>query len=251
MNTQFSKILLELNLNQKQAQVYETILLDKRITISEICRKLGTNRIFVYRTLDQLAKLGLLESVERNKEGFLITNPNIVLSLLQQKQYQSNKAVSDFQEFLPEILTNWYGYNEPVFKTYTGKDKFLLLFNSILETTTPNSTIHSFGEGNDFIEIIDINYWSNIWLPKRIKKNISSLILATHNNSYFNINNIKEEYLRDWRFLPVEFNKMGSFWIINDVIILWDTVNTRAFEIRNKTMAEFLKGVFIMVWNSR
>lgn len=250
MNTQLSKILLQLNLNTKQAAVYETILLDKRITVSDICRKLGTNRIFVYRTIEELVKLGLLETAERDIQGFKITNPNVVLSLLQQKQYQSNKAVSDFQEYLPEILTNWYGYNEPVFKTYSGKDKFLLLFNNLLEVAPENCTIYMFSEGNDFIELIDINYWANIWLPKRIKKNISALILPTHNNSYFNSTNIKEEYLRNWKFLPPEFNKMGSLWVVNDIIILWDTVNAKAFEIRNKTMAEFLKGVFTMTWNS-
>lgn len=251
MNTQLSKILSQINLDEKQAAVYEIILLDKAITIAEICRKLGTNRIFVYRTIEELVKIGLLESVERNKEGFQITNPNIVLSLLQQKQFESNKAVSDFQEYLPEILTNWYGYNQPVFKTFTGKDKFLLLFNNLLEVIPKNSTIYMFGEGSDFHSVVDLNYWENVWLPKRVHKKILALVLSSSTNTHFINSNIKEEYLRDWKFLPPDFNKMGAFWVVNDVIILWDTFNARAFEIRNHTMAEFLKSIFMLVWDVR
>lgn len=249
MDTRLSDILHKLDLTPDQIAVYELILKDRQISISEICRRLPTNRIFVYRTVEILAKEGLLESKDRDGEGFRVANPGIVLSLLQKKQLEASKAVSDYQEYLPEILTNWYGYRDPIFKTYDGKDKFWYLFNNILEAEPDNSTFYVIGSGKDFHNIINVDYFNNIWTPKRVAKNINSLLLIHPNNPLFTKLSLKSELKRDWKVLPDEFDNFGSIWLINDKIILWDTFNAKAFEIRNHTLSQFLKGVFRQIWN--
>lgn len=246
--TNLSEVLAGLDLTTSQIQIYEALLKNRSLSITELARALGTHRMAIYRDLEVLETKGLLENKERDKNSFLVTNPNKILTLLRQNQVKANKAVSDFQAYLPEILTNWYAYSEPVFRTYDGKDKFWLLFNNLLENAPANSTIYEIGMGQDFYNLLDLDYFDNVWRPKRIQKNVFSKILARTDDPHFSTSSTRTQYLRDWRFLPAKFEKLGSIWISGDTIILWDTFNARAFEIRNHTMSQFLIGIFEVLW---
>ncbi|MEI6729175.1 MAG: hypothetical protein WCK98_06050 [bacterium] len=250
MNTRLSQILTILDIPAKSGEVYELILKNSTITVAEICRLLGTNRIFVYRTLDLLVEKGLLESRDRAGGDFKLVNPNVVLTLLKQKQMESSKAVSEFEEYLPEILTNWHFYKEPVFKAYDGKDRFWMLFSNLIDKTPSGESLYMVGLGQDLYNIIDLPSFDNIWRPKRLAKNIKDKILARTDNPYFAVSAERDNLLRDWRVLPASFDKIGSIWIAADTIILWDTFNVKAFEIVNHTMAEYLKGLFEVIWLS-
>jgi len=72
--------------------------------------------------------------------------------------------------------------------------------------------------------------------------------LVRRDDPHFSVSKDRKNYLRDWRFLLQSFDKIGSIWIAADTIIMWDTFNVKAFEIVNHTMAEYLKGLFEVIW---
>jgi sugar-specific transcriptional regulator TrmB len=237
-------------LTAEQGLLYELILQDRNLSISQLAQKLTTNRMFIYRNLEVLENKGLLEKRNAWEKGFKPTNPSIVASLLKQKQLELNKAITNFDQYLPEILTNWYSFLEPTFKTYDSKDKFWLLFNTLIDKAPENSIIYEIGSGQDFYNIVDLDYWDNVWRPKRLKKNISGRILARNDDPHFTKSQIKTEFKRDWKFLPPSFKSIGSIWVVSNTIILWDTFNGKAFEIQNTTLANLLVATFEALWES-
>lgn len=250
MDVDLKNILKNLDLTDQQVAIYSLILSNKRIKISEIAVKLATNRVSIYRTLQVLQEKGLLDSEVKKDGHFTVKNPTVIASILKKKQLQINQAVNSFDTYLPDILTNFNFYDQPSLIVYEGKDKFWMLFNSILDRIDDNSIIRRCGSGQDFYNIIDLKYWSEFWMPKRIKKNVHFKILAKYDDPYFGKSIANKNDKREWKFLPPKLNNLGSFWVVADIVIFWDTVNDKAFEIKNSTIANLLSNIFEYLWET-
>lgn len=156
------KILQNLGLNEKEAQVYLAALELGEATGFQIYKKTALKKPTVYYILDELQKRNLISLTKKgNKKFYLPQNPTILKKDLEDK-------LGYFNEILPQLLAiyNTKGV-KPKLKFYEGLEGLKEVFN---DTLRYKSEILSFASegffsklGNDFAED---------YLKRRVKNNI-------------------------------------------------------------------------------
>lgn len=94
--------LKQLGLEEKQTQIYLHLLKSTSQTALEISRATEISRTSVYRNLERLQKLGLVEEVlDQNTTKFKASSPEKLYLILRQKELE----VSDIKESIPNVIS--------------------------------------------------------------------------------------------------------------------------------------------------
>ena len=243
--------LTQIGLDQSEIQIYLLINAFPNINVSDISRETGLGRNKVYDVLKNLAEIGLLEHERDYGRRIILKSPSVIGTLLKSKKYEINSTINNFEETLPSLITSFYdAKREPEMKLFEGTNKFVYLMNQVIQEAENGSEMFSFNEGDDFYEIVDINYFLGIWIEERVKKNIFNKILVTNDNSLFQKHRGQNEVkLREMKLLPKHNHNTGCYWVIGSKIIHWDTINAKAILIINPVMAQNLRMSFELLWD--
>jgi len=251
-STLLQKALVQLGFEKLEIDVYEFLLQERKLNIKNLASKFGTNRVRIYQILDKLQLTGLLSYTKGVSREFNLESPTKILGLLKFQETETSRITKDFGDYLPDLLTNFFSYDsKPTFKVYEGKAQFMSVFNQILEELKPPDYILALGEGEDFNEIIYVDYFKE-WMRKRIEKKLRVKILARSQNTFLKeIEPKNNEQFREMKFLPKEFRLTeGNLFILPNKIIIWNTVQVQAVVIENRTIAQFFIGIFNGIWES-
>ncbi len=250
-NTKLAKALQKLGLSQLSIQLYELVLSEPNLSITQICTTTGQYRAKIYDSLEELKSIGLIERENNYKRQIQVASPSTVFSLLKQKQYEINRSVVDLEQELPYILADYFDKKDNLdIKVFDGQNKFVYLLTSILDECVDEAEMVSFNENNYIYDIIDSRYFFDIWVEKRIEKSIFNKILCHPENSFIREQKkFDAQKMRKCKILPSSKSDQGCYWIIGSKIILWDTVTTKAIVIENKILSEVLKTNFYQVWD--
>jgi sugar-specific transcriptional regulator TrmB len=245
------KTLLEIGLSEMATKVYLQIYQNPKQNITEIAQNLGIYRRKIYESLDELEGLNLLGKSDQRYKEFRLKSPVFLKTMLKDKQHKLNKNLLDFEEVLPSLLTNFFEKGKiPEVRIFDQSNKFKYLFNTILDEIDPKDEILNYNEGDDFYKIVDIDYFFEVWVEKRIKKNIFIRVLANINNSVLDREIPKDsQKYRETRFLKNSNGIKGCYWIIGSKIILWDTIAVKAILIENLILAKLMKNQFEINWD--
>ena len=244
--------IVELGLTEFEAKIY-TILIDlKKPTITQLCTQTGAYRRKVYEALESLNQAGLIEHTSDYSRNIKVKSPVILDTLLKSKQYELNKVSLNYQDLLPQLLTNFYSEGrEPQIQVFDGLNKFKYLFNTLLDQTPENTQMLSYNEGQDLYDILDLNYFLNIWVEKRITKKIFARVLANGDNHTAKEQKAQDkDKFREIRLLKNTSTNKGCFWVIGTKIILWDTTTIKAVVIENQLISQMFYSLFESVWKN-
>lgn len=244
------KALFQLGFDDLETEVYEFLLQEKKLNIKHLATKFATNRVRIYRILDKLQSVGLLTYTKGVSREFNLESPTKIQGLLKFKEVEASRINQDFSSYLPDLLTNFFSYNQkPTFKIYEGKAQFMGIFNQLLEELNPNDCIMALGEGEDFNEIVYVDYFKQ-WMKQRIAKKLRVKILGRSGNNFLKeINSNNDKEFRVLKFLPQQFKlSEGNMFILPHKIIIWNTVQVQAVVIENKAIAQFFVGIFNGIW---
>jgi sugar-specific transcriptional regulator TrmB len=250
-NTKLNKSMTKLGLSDLAIKIYEVLLDNPDLSITEICTQTGQYRAKVYEGFEELKNIGLLERENNFKRVIKLSSPSTVFNLLKQKQYDINRSVVDLEQELPYILANYFDSKESLdIKIFDGQNKFVYLLTSILDECVDGTEMVSFNENNDIYDIIDSKYFFDVWVEKRIQKSIFNRILSHPKNTFVSEQKkFDSQKMRKCKILPSSNSDQGCYWIIGNKIILWDTSTPKAILIENKILAEVLKTNFYQVWD--
>ncbi|MEI6729517.1 MAG: helix-turn-helix domain-containing protein [bacterium] len=245
-----NKALQQLGLQDLEIGVYEFLLQERKLNIKHLATKFATNRVRIYQTLDKLQSEGLLTYTKGVSREFNLEPPTKIQGMLKFKEVEASRISQDFNQYLPDLLTNFFSYNQkPTFKIYEGKAQFMGIFNQLLDELKPGDCIMALGEGEDFNEIVYVDYFRE-WMKQRIAKKLRVKILGRQQNSFLkeiHPNNDKE--FRELKFLPPHFKlSEGNIFILKHKIIIWNTIQVQAVVIENKAIAQFFVGIFEGIW---
>lgn len=96
--------LLQLDLSEKEAETYLTLLSIGTNPVSIIANRAELTRTTVYSILENLHKKGLVTYFEKNKVRYYSAErPEIILSMLDRQIRESNLKKKRFQELMPEL----------------------------------------------------------------------------------------------------------------------------------------------------
>ena len=247
---QLAKTLSALELSKIAIQIYTALLNDSGLSISDMCTQTGVYRRKIYEAIEELKEIGLIERENDYTRNLVIKSPSVVHILLKNKQYEINKSIQNYEEILPGLLTGFYEQgNNPTIRVFDNTNKFIFLFVTILDEIESGSDMISYNESDDLYELLDHNYFFNIWVSKRIKKQIRNRILTNKRNSKVPLEHpVDENQLREFKILPSSVKEGGCYWVFNTKVILWDTTSPKAVYIENKVFADLMRNQFELIW---
>ena len=245
-------VLEQLDLGDLEIQIYQLLLINPDLNVTEIANKTGVYRLKIYNALNNIQKAELISQTEDYNRKIELEPPAKIITKLKLKENNLSRINSDFEQLLPELQSQYYSSaRQPIAKIYQGKKEFTQIFHQILEEIETGGEIIILGESSDFYKIVDLEYFRANWMKPRVKKGVWVKVLVhAHNHDFISQMPNNDKELRQMRILPKDFDCLGAIWIANNKIINWNTIMARAIVIEDKVMSDFYRQIFEMLWKS-
>lgn len=237
------------NCSEQEANLYIYCLSIGPDTVQKIAKGIGRNRTTVYSEIEQLLKKGLLFETRKNKKRQIgAENPNVLYSLLQQRENDLGILKNNIGyavELLNSIKPN--DTRIPTVKLYEGVDGFKKMLE---ETLSAKDEVLVFTYVKLFSELLDPQYLEK-YFERRSAKNIHTRLIFPPCDFANHVNAKSTEYKINVRLVPMEIDwKAGIFsWNDNIAIQSFTEGKLTCTVIENKDIAYFYrKIIFELIW---
>ena len=234
MNT---KILRKLGLDEKEVQVYLSLLRLGSTTASKISKETNIDRATCYRYLDSLMNKGLVSHViQNNVKYFQSAHPEKILKDLKEKE-------KEFEKILPELVNlSKLPKEETTAKVYIGKDGLKTVLREILRNKQDHLVL---GDEGHFQDILPIFFEQFINECKRNK--INERILCTQ-SVFDKVKKFDYKYSTTKK-LPSEISLPTTTLIYENKIVLFNWQSPyNAVVISNKNLTGAYRNYFELLW---
>lgn len=236
------EILRKIGLSEGEIKVYRAVLEIGLSPINKIHEKTGIERRNIYDILNKLIEKGLISYIDENKKRtFQITNPNKLISYLEERKKELDHSKELIEKEIPSIMEKFqskkYETKAEVFRGIEG-------IKAIFEDTLNYSETYWIGGGRYLPKMYP--EWFFGWTKKRTQKKVKWKYLMRHE--------LKKEYkplpLEEIKFLPVEFSGSPTVTAVygNKVVQFIFGEELFAFAIDSKELAENYKKYFDYLW---
>jgi HTH-type transcriptional regulator, sugar sensing transcriptional regulator len=168
----FKEILSRTDLTPSQSEILEFLYQNKEAKASEVAKNIRKSRTIVYKDLEELEQMGLIEKKEKTNQValFSATHPSLLKNLLDKKEEQIKKDQELLDNYLPKILSSFnLAHNRPGIRFFEGAEGMKKIYEEILEEGKDFHLIRTAYEPvyNDKIAPIVEEF-----IAKRVRKNI-------------------------------------------------------------------------------
>lgn len=235
-------VLTNLGLEEKEAQLYVSLVELGEASVLALSRKSGVNRASIYYILDKMKKRGLVTHLKKKgTDLYSSVDPDLVLA-----QFQSR--VKDLQAAVPELkaLVGHTG-QRPHVRFYEGIDGIkamvadsLTAKTEILSTTNPEALRLLWPE------------YDEEYSKRRTEANLSLRGLAPSDEQGRKAKAEDKKFNRELRLVDSNTLNLGSEITIYDNKIAMASLNGELFGvlIENAALAETQRSLFEQVWQS-
>lgn len=134
----FQNALQNIGLNQKESDVYFTLLTIGSGTVSEIAKRSNINRTTGYDILNSLSNKGLVViSGKEPKQEYRCENPDKILKFLKRDIEKKQEDFRYAEILLPELKSIYKSGARPQVKFYEGKEGLEEVYEDTLTATEP------------------------------------------------------------------------------------------------------------------
>ena len=165
---QIEEILGKTGLSPKEIEIYLTLLELGRNNVSNITKNTSINRTTGYVLLNNLVKMGLVQSLgKKPKLEYIIDTTDHLVEYLEMKIKDNTQTSADLKKMLPEIKSMHYSSDRPIVKYYEGIKGLKQVYE---DTLTAKTDIVSMASYDDMHETLP-DYFPGYY-KRRAKKNI-------------------------------------------------------------------------------
>lgn len=139
ISEKLKKALLQLNLTEKEIASYITLLEQGALSIQDISKNTGINRVTTYAAIEELKTKGLVsESRKGKRKLFVAENPESFENILQEKKDRLRQEADILQSIiLPSLKAiNVNQTNKPEIKFFEGAEEINKIFDNILKSSS-------------------------------------------------------------------------------------------------------------------
>ena len=132
------KALLKLNLTEKEIGTYLVLLEQGALSVQDIARNTGINRVTTYAAIEELKQKGLVsESRKGKRKLFVAENPESLENILQEKRNKLRQEENVLQNIiLPSLKAiDINQKNKPQIKFFEGADEINRIFDNVLKSS--------------------------------------------------------------------------------------------------------------------
>ena len=239
----YENVLKQIGLSEKQAKVYLACLELGQAKVPAISRKAGIKRTTTYGLIEELAKLGLVSAIKKNKQIlYKAQPPHLLLDILDQRRKLLVNS-------LPELEDLFESHNvRPEIIFYEGKNGIKEIYKDVLNCTskkiyqTVNAKAHAEMLGDDFI---------NDYIKKRVAKGITTYdIHPKSGDIYTNVRGRQNLQLKRYvKYLPPDLFSASMIMLYdNKVAMVSSSKENFGFIIQSKEFTNTIKAFFNLVW---
>lgn len=177
----FEKYLQEIGLNDKESQVYLTLIGVEHASVLDLSKKTKIKRPTVYVVLESLAKKGLVsETTVGKKTHYFAEPPERLETFLEKRKLALEESQKTLKDLIPQIKSIQRESGEkPVVKYFEGRDGIISAIEEFLgESEDHDGTTHLIYP-KDLLEDIFSDAERKKYREMRLSKNIKSKVLYT------------------------------------------------------------------------
>lgn len=171
MKIMYEEQLKELGLTDNEVKIYILLLKQGLMNPTELSKKLGLHRGYVYDALERMQEKEVISSIlKSNKKFFQATSPETLVELLKLKLENLQKIVPDLKK-ISEMVKE-----ETKVELHRGKRVYRTLLKDMVATLKRNETTCLIGIDEDIlineVEPIYLKQYLNVIKSKNIKEKI-------------------------------------------------------------------------------
>ncbi len=233
-----------IGLTKNDRNVYLALVESGTSTVSNLTKRTGLHRSYVYDILDKLIDIGLVSFTIKNKKKYFDTeNPDRILQILKNREQEIKESKIEINKILPELVNRQRIMTEKQeARIFVGKEGI----KSILEDVLKNGEdFVAFGAEGKFKDIF--KWYFDNWQNRRIKLRIGYKII--YNSKLKGKRPTKEQKLVKTRFLPekYEFPATNIMYGNKIAIIVWE-INPIGFVLESEKAVKSFLNYFTLLW---
>lgn len=244
----YKDTLIKIGLNEGEAKIYETLLLEGALPVILLSKKINLTRTNTYNILSSLIKKGLVESVEKKKKMYFHAgSPEKLRNIFEKTNKEKDIIKDELTNILPALtsaflassnkpsINYWEGISglERIYNDILKEKKNLLIFASIIDREMP-----------EFNKLIDKQ------IKKQIKQEIKVKALVREET-------LTNNYAQNKKAKNIEVRGLKNYKPTSQIIIYGDKVAITSFKkdlmstlIQNESIANSLKNIFEIIWQN-
>jgi len=245
----YKKILLKTELPPTQASILDYLYQEKQAKASEIARIIKKSRAMVYKDLEELVTMNIVEKTDRPNQVsiFRAGHPSHLEKLLDRRENQVKKDRELLNNYLPDLISGYnLIHNRPGIKFYEGRDGIKKILYDSLNCKSEIYTISDTRSVRENLKEINEEY-----VKKRKKLGIKKkLIVPASARDEFK--ETKTEFT-EIRFLDEKYYNFNTGMQIYDNKVSFQTLspeNMIGVLIADKNIYTMHKMLFEYIWNS-
>jgi predicted transcriptional regulator len=241
------EILKKIGLSDGEIKVYNALLDIGVSSINKIHEKVGVDRRNIYDILNKLIERGLVSYIEENnKRVFKITNPEKILSYIEEKKSNLNQIKEEVSTIIPHIQEIYNSKkNDISAEIFKGPEGLKAVWDDMLNY----DAIYWIGSGM-YVPDTFPAYW-NDWNKRRIKRKVKSFHLFINEKWQDYLNFPVKNMCTAAKHLPKEFSGSPTVTVIyGDKVaqmLFGEYINM--FVIESKELAENYKKYHKYLWD--
>ncbi|MAG02151.1 hypothetical protein CMI42_02340 [Candidatus Pacearchaeota archaeon] len=173
--------LTSIGLTKGEINVYSAVLELGVSSLNSIHEKTAIERRNIYDILNKLIEKGLISyTIEKGKKTFQITNPNKILSYLDDQKQDIDNAKNEIKSHIPELM-NLFNQSKTDIRAevFRGDASIKALLIEILDHKESRWMGGNSFEGYNAVSN-NLMIWFSHWMKKRIKKKHVMHDLVSH-----------------------------------------------------------------------
>lgn len=244
------EVLRKLGFSEGEIKIYSAMLDLGATSINNIHEKVGIDRRNIYDILNKLIERGLVSYFDEDgKRIFRISNPEKIISYIEEKKAGLDEIKQEVNKILPEIKKEFGSKKEELkAEIFRGSEGMKAVWDDFLNY----DVIYWIGSGM-YVPLRFPAFWDD-WNKRRMKSKVESyhLFRSDKQKDVKNRKGFDKNKITDWRFLPKEFSGNPTVTVVygNKVaqMLLGDNINV--FVITNKELAENYKKYHKYLWDN-
>jgi sugar-specific transcriptional regulator TrmB len=230
--------LKDFGLSENESKIYLLLLKHISLNPSEISKKTGLHRSYLYDALERMLDKGLInEIIVEGKKHFKANNPNVLKEHLSMKLNRLNSILPDLSKFYDELV------EDPSVEVHKGNRIYKTLIKDVIANAVENSELYLIGVNEEFLLNIEPIYLKQYF--KIIEqKNIKEKIIIPKGHKKIEGNNLF--------YKEIDPRHLGESFIIlylNKVYIFLPTETFYLIVIKSKIFYESYLKMFNLLWD--
>jgi len=250
LNSIFKKI----NLTSKEAEIYESLLVNGASTAGNLSKKTGISRSSLYGYLYSLAGKGLVEQNQQHEVKFWeAAEPEKIGQLIDKEMAEAKSVQQQFANLLPSLLKKQsYDSVLPKIRYFEGIDEVKYAYKDPLLGSNIKS--FAFWPIRDMLNVLGDKLFIELH-RERIQKKIHLQVVWPANQ----VVDIKKKtflgvgkpFYREIRKAPKDINASMGYWIYgNKVLFISSKKENFGFIVESNEFSRLMKSQFDLLWQS-